>query len=80
VVVQAPAKAGKGKSGNITPKPKSKNYLRIPKNGMEKKMTQIKKFFKDEPGVSAVDFGLLVASIACAIVAAFNLLGASLYA
>jgi Flp pilus assembly pilin Flp len=47
---------------------------------MEKKMTPIKKFFKNEPGVSAVDFGLLVASIACAIVAAFNLLGASLYA
>ena len=42
-------------------------------------MTPIRNFLKNEPGVSALDFGLLVASIACAIVAAFNLLGASLY-
>jgi pilus assembly protein Flp/PilA len=41
-------------------------------------MERIKKFFKDESGASAVEYGLLVALIACAIIGAVSLLGSNL--
>jgi pilus assembly protein Flp/PilA len=44
----------------------------------ERNMERIKKFFKDESGASAVEYGLLVALIACAIIGAVSALGTSL--
>ena len=41
-------------------------------------MEQIKNFFKDESGASAVEYGLLVALIAVAIIASVTLLGKEL--
>jgi pilus assembly protein Flp/PilA len=41
-------------------------------------MERIKKFFKDESGASAVEYGLLVALIACAIIGAVSALGGNL--
>jgi pilus assembly protein Flp/PilA len=42
------------------------------------KVERIKNFFKDESGASAVEYGLLVALIACVIIAAVTLLGTNL--
>ena len=41
-------------------------------------MEKIRNFFKDESGASAVEYGLLVALIACAIVVAVQGLGGAL--
>jgi pilus assembly protein Flp/PilA len=41
-------------------------------------MEMIKKFFKDESGASAVEYGLLVALIAVVIIAAVQALGTSI--
>ncbi len=41
-------------------------------------MEKIKKFFKDETGASAVEYGLLVALIAVVITGAVTLLGGNL--
>jgi pilus assembly protein Flp/PilA len=41
-------------------------------------MEQIKNFFKDESGASAVEYGLLVALIAVAIITAVTSLGTKL--
>ena len=41
-------------------------------------MKKIMGFFKDESGASAVEYGLLVALIACAIVVAVTALGTNL--
>jgi pilus assembly protein Flp/PilA len=41
-------------------------------------MEKIKKFFKDETGASAVEYGLLVALIAVVITAAVTTLGSNL--
>ena len=38
----------------------------------------MKKFFQDESGAAAVEYGLLVALIACVIIAAVTLLGTNL--
>ena len=41
-------------------------------------MEQIRNFFKDESGASAVEYGLLVSLIACVIVLAVKSLGQTL--
>ncbi len=41
-------------------------------------MEQIKNFFKDESGASAVEYGLLVSLIAVAIITAVTLVGTNL--
>jgi len=41
-------------------------------------MERIKNFFKDESGAAAVEYGLLVALIACVIIGAVTLLGTSI--
>ena len=41
-------------------------------------MEKIRNFFKDESGASAVEYGLLVALIAVAIIGSVTLLGQSL--
>ena len=41
-------------------------------------MERIKNFFKDESGASAVEYGLLVALIACVIIVAVTAVGTSL--
>jgi pilus assembly protein Flp/PilA len=41
-------------------------------------MERIKNFFKDESGASAVEYGLLVALIAVAIIGAVSLVGTNL--
>jgi pilus assembly protein Flp/PilA len=41
-------------------------------------MERIKKFFKDESGAAAVEYGLLVALIAVAIIVAVRTLGTNL--
>jgi pilus assembly protein Flp/PilA len=41
-------------------------------------MEKIRNFFKDESGASAVEYGLLVALIACAIIVAVQGLGGAL--
>lgn len=41
-------------------------------------MEMVKKFFKDESGASAVEYGLLVALIACAIIGTVYTLGGKL--
>lgn len=41
-------------------------------------MKQIKQFFNDESGASAVEYGLLVSLIAVVIVAAVTLLGGNI--
>ena len=41
-------------------------------------MEQIRNFFKDESGASAVEYGLLVSLIACVIVLAVKSLGTTL--
>ena len=38
-------------------------------------MTMIKKFFKDESGATAIEYGLLAALISVAGIAAFNTVG-----
>ena len=43
-------------------------------------MATIRNFFKDESGAAAVEYGLLVALIACVIIAGVGLLGSSLNA
>jgi pilus assembly protein Flp/PilA len=43
-------------------------------------MEQIRNFFKDESGASAVEYGLLVSLIACVIVLAVKSLGTTLNA
>ncbi len=40
----------------------------------------MKKFFKDESGAAAVEYGLLVALIACVIIAGVTLLGTNVEA
>jgi pilus assembly protein Flp/PilA len=42
------------------------------------KMEKIRNFFKDESGASAVEYGLLVALIACAIIVAVQSLGTNI--
>jgi pilus assembly protein Flp/PilA len=44
----------------------------------EKKMKQVNRFFKDESGASAVEYGLLVALIACVIIATVSTVGKNL--
>ena len=41
-------------------------------------MERIKKFFRDEEGATAVEYGLMVALIAIVIIAAVTLLGTNL--
>lgn len=41
-------------------------------------MEKIRNFFKDESGASAVEYGLLVALIACVIIGAVTTLGGNL--
>jgi pilus assembly protein Flp/PilA len=41
-------------------------------------MERIKKFFKDEEGVTAIEYGLIAALIALAIIAGASLLGNNL--
>lgn len=41
-------------------------------------MEKIRNFFKDESGASAVEYGLLVALIACAIIISVQALGTSI--
>jgi len=41
-------------------------------------MERIKNFFKDESGAAAVEYGLLVALIACVIIVAVTALGGSI--
>jgi pilus assembly protein Flp/PilA len=41
-------------------------------------MEKIRNFFKDESGASAVEYGLLVALIACVIIGAVTTLGTTL--
>ena len=43
-------------------------------------MERLRKFFKDQTGASAVEYGLLVALIAAVIVGAVTLLGGNLKA
>jgi len=43
-------------------------------------MEQIKNFFKDESGASAVEYGLLVALIAVVVIAAVTTIGTKLNA
>ncbi len=45
---------------------------------MKSLLTKVKNFIRDEEGASAVEYGLLVALIAVAIIAAVTLLGTSL--
>jgi pilus assembly protein Flp/PilA len=44
----------------------------------EKKMERIIRFFKDEEGATAVEYGLMVALIAVAIIGTVTLLGGGL--
>ncbi len=44
----------------------------------EKKMARVQQFFKDESGASAVEYGLLVALIACVIIATVTTVGKNL--
>jgi pilus assembly protein Flp/PilA len=44
----------------------------------ESKMERIKNFFNDESGAAAVEYGLLVGLIACAIVVTVGLVGTGL--
>ncbi|MCX5888051.1 MAG: Flp family type IVb pilin [Deltaproteobacteria bacterium] len=41
-------------------------------------MEKIRNFFKDESGASAVEYGLLVALIACAIIISVTALGTNI--
>jgi len=41
-------------------------------------MTMIKRFYKDESGATAIEYGLLAALISVAAIAGFNALGAGL--
>ncbi len=43
-------------------------------------MERIRNFFKDESGASAVEYGLLVALIACVIIVAVSTLGQNISA
>ena len=43
-------------------------------------MTSIKRFFKDESGATAIEYGLLAALISVAGIAAFTALGSSIQA
>ena len=43
-------------------------------------MTMIKKFFKDESGATAIEYGLLAALISVAGIAAFTTVGTSITA
>jgi len=47
---------------------------------MKNLLTKIKNFFREEEGASAVEYGLLVALIAVAIIGAVQALGGSLSA
>jgi pilus assembly protein Flp/PilA len=47
---------------------------------MEEKMEKLIRFFKDEEGATAVEYGLLVALIAVVIIVAVALLGTNLSA
>jgi len=44
----------------------------------EKKMEKLIRFFKDEEGATAVEYGLMVALIAVGIIGAVSLLGTTL--
>jgi pilus assembly protein Flp/PilA len=50
-------------------------YLNNPE---DKSMARVKAFFLDESGASAVEYALLVAFIACVIVASVSVLGTKL--
>jgi pilus assembly protein Flp/PilA len=41
-------------------------------------MERIKKFFADESGVTAIEYGLIAALIACAIIVTVGLVGTNL--
>jgi len=43
-------------------------------------MERIKKFFRDESGATAPEYGLMIALIACAIIVAVTLVGTNLSA
>jgi pilus assembly protein Flp/PilA len=45
---------------------------------MEEKMERLIRFFKDEEGATAVEYGIMVALIAVVIIAAVALLGTNL--
>jgi pilus assembly protein Flp/PilA len=45
---------------------------------MEEKMEKLIRFFKDEEGATAVEYGIMVALIAIVIIAAVTLLGENL--
>jgi pilus assembly protein Flp/PilA len=47
---------------------------------MEEKMERLIRFFKDEEGATAVEYGIMVALIAVVIIAAVALLGTNLSA
>jgi len=47
---------------------------------MQNLLTKVKNFFREEEGATAVEYGLLVALIAVAIIAAVTLLGNNLAA
>jgi pilus assembly protein Flp/PilA len=44
----------------------------------EKSMKSIKKFLADESGVTAIEYGLIAALIACAIIVAVSTVGTNL--
>jgi pilus assembly protein Flp/PilA len=46
--------------------------------GRKNSMERFKKFFRDEEGATAVEYGLMVALIAIVIIAAVSLLGTNL--
>jgi pilus assembly protein Flp/PilA len=47
---------------------------------MESHVTKIKQFLKDESGATAIEYGLIAAGIAVAIIAVVNILGGKLNA
>jgi pilus assembly protein Flp/PilA len=47
---------------------------------MEAHVTKIKQFLKDESGATAIEYGLIAAGIAVAIIAVVNILGGKLNA
>ena len=54
------------------------NINKIKQKERKKKMEKLIKFFKDEEGATAVEYGLMVALIAVVIIAAVTLIGTNL--
>jgi pilus assembly protein Flp/PilA len=80
---QYPAKGGIDGKGNkenrfINQASKKPTNKPIKQHKKEKKMKKLIRFFKEEDGVTAIEYGLIAALIAVAIISAVGLVGTNL--